>query len=421
MGARRSGSPWPRSARTPGARRSPPLNEPSRTLVRRSSRGRTRMPWRPATATTAATSRGWARRKWRECGPRRSGDELGAREVRDRLLQPRFELYRRLPFQHLPGERNVRLALLRVVARQLPAHDLRARPGEPDHLLGELEDGGLAGIAQVDRPRDLVAGVHEPDQRLDQVVHVAEGARLRAVTVDRERLALERLHDEVRHHAPVVGVHARAERVEDARHLDAHLVLAVVVEEERLGAALALVVARAHADRIHVAPVALDLRMDLGVAVDLRGRRLQDLRLHALGETEHVDRAVHARLGGLHRVELVVDRGRGAREVVDLVHAQDVAAGLKQALAQVRADEPRPARDHHAPANGVAPHGFSNSTWPVMRPGFPTTIAPGGTDRVTTAPAPMTARSPMTRPGRTVALAPIEAPLRTIVRSKRGG
>ena len=40
---------------------------------------------------------------------------------------------------------------------------------------------------------------------------------------------------------------------------------------------------------------------------------------HALGEAQHVDGAVHAGLGRLHRVVLVVDRRGRAGEVVDLV------------------------------------------------------------------------------------------------------
>ena len=56
------------------------------------------------------------------------------------------------------------------------------------------------------------------------------------------------------------------------------------------------------------------------VAVHLGGGGLEDAHLEALGEPEHVDRAVHARLRRLHRVELVMDRGGGARQVVDPVH-----------------------------------------------------------------------------------------------------
>jgi len=94
---------------------------------------------------------------------------------------------------------------------------------------------------------------------------------------------VQRLHDEVGDHAAVVRVHARAIGVEDSRDLDAHPVLAVVVEEERLGAALALVVAGAGADGVHATPVTFHLRVDFRVAVHLAGRGLEDLRLHSLG------------------------------------------------------------------------------------------------------------------------------------------
>ena len=68
---------------------------------------------------------------------------------------------------------------------------------------------------------------------------------------------------------PSLRVHARAVGVEDARDLDLELVLAMIVEEQRLGAALALVVAGARTDRIDVAPVVLGLRVHRGIAVDL--------------------------------------------------------------------------------------------------------------------------------------------------------
>ena len=63
----------------------------------------------------------------------------------------------------------------------------------------------------------------------------------------------------------------------------------------------------------------LGLRVDLRVAVDLAGRRLEDAAAQPLGEPQHVDRAVDRGLGRLHRVVLVVDRRRRTGEVVDLV------------------------------------------------------------------------------------------------------
>ena len=56
-----------------------------------------------------------------------------------------------------------------------------------------------------------------------------------------------------------------------------------------------------------------------------------------------------------------------------------------------------------------------------MRAGLPTTIAFGGTGRVTTAPAPTIALRPTLMPGSSVAPAPIDAPRQTRVSRKRSG
>src|SRR6218665_3868496 len=48
-------------------------------------------------------------------------------------------------------------------------------------------------------------------------------------------------------------------------------------------------------------------------------------------------------------------------------------------------------------------------------------MALGGTERVTTAPAPTIACAPTVMPGSKVALAPIDAPWRTTVRAKASG
>ncbi len=131
--------------------------------------------------------------------------------------------------------------------------------------------------------------------------------------------------------------------------------------------------------------------MDLRVAVDLAGRGLEDARAQPLGEAQHVDRAVHRRLGRLDRVVLVVDRRRRAGEVVDLVDLDverkrhvvadelearmvvqvlDVALGageeivdaehlvalLQQPVAQMRAEESGAAGDQDALAGVVVAH-----------------------------------------------------------------
>jgi hypothetical protein len=99
-----------------------------------------------------------------------------------------------------------------------------------------------------------------------------------------------------------------------------HALLAVVGHRQRLGVALGLVVDAARADRVDVAPVGLGLRVDLRVAVDLRGRGEEEARAMLLGQAERVMGAVGADLERVQRQAQVVDRrGRGG-EVVDEVH-----------------------------------------------------------------------------------------------------
>ena len=114
-------------------------------------------------------------------------------------------------------------------------------------------------------------------------------------------------------------VHARTVGVEDADHADIDAVLAAVVRAERFGGALALVVAAPEADRVHVAPVGLRLRMHVRIAVALGSGGVEDAGLGLERELEGVHHAEDRRLGGLDRVVLVVDWRSGAGQVVDFV------------------------------------------------------------------------------------------------------
>jgi hypothetical protein len=71
-------------------------------------------------------------------------------------------------------------------------------------------------------------------------------------------------------------------------------------------------------DQVDVAPIFLRLRVDVGIAIDLRGRGPQNLGAQPLGEAEHVNGAVHAGLRGLHGVVLLVHGRRRTGEIVDL-------------------------------------------------------------------------------------------------------
>ncbi len=149
---------------------------------------------------------------------------------------------------------------------------------------------------------------------------MAEAPRLHAVAVDGDRLVHEGLGDEVRERAPVVEPHALPERVEDPNDPRLELVDAVVGHGHGLGEALRLVVDAADPDRVDAAEVALGLRVDLGVAVDLARGREEEARPLRLGEAERVVRPHGADLHDLDRQPLEV-RGRGGRrEVEDVVH-----------------------------------------------------------------------------------------------------
>jgi len=76
-----------------------------------------------------------------------------------------------------------------------------------------------------------------------------------AIAIEGDGFVLQCLDNEIRPPLSVVRVHARPIGIEDARDLDAQLVLAVVIEKQGFCAALAFVVTGARADGIDVAPI----------------------------------------------------------------------------------------------------------------------------------------------------------------------
>jgi hypothetical protein len=107
----------------------------------------------------------------------------------------------------------------------------------------------------------MLAARREQEEPADQIVDVAEASCLRAVAEDGERLAGERLADERRDRAPVIGAHPRPVRVEDPDDRRVDALLPVIGHRQGLRVALRLVVDAAGADRVDVAPVRLGLRM----------------------------------------------------------------------------------------------------------------------------------------------------------------
>ena len=150
--------------------------------------------------------------------------------------------------------------------------------------MSQFQHGKLAGISDVHRTNNFIL-IHHADKGLDKVVHVTETASLTTTAIDGQVFALQCLHNEVRHHATVVHKHAGAVGVENAHNADIHLILAVVIHKEGFRHALALVVAAADTDGVHVSPVVLFLRMHRRVAIDLAGAGLQYAGMDPLGKS----------------------------------------------------------------------------------------------------------------------------------------
>ena len=102
-----------------------------------------------------------------------------------------------------------------------------------------------AGLPKLTGSAKSADEIHEQHQPLYKIVDKTERSCLRAVAINRDRFVLQSLYDEIRNHPPVIRVHFRSIGIEDARDADLEIVLAVIVVEERLRTALALVIARA--------------------------------------------------------------------------------------------------------------------------------------------------------------------------------
>src|SRR6202044_560839 len=136
---------------------------------------------------------------------------------------------------------------------------LGLRAGQFNNELGQLADGELVGIADVDRTGHIRRGLHHPNKRLDEIVDITKRARLRPFPVDGDVVTLQSLHNKIRHYATVIRVHMWTISIEDPYDFDRHIVLPPIVEEYGLRASFSLVVARPPADRVDLAPVFLRL------------------------------------------------------------------------------------------------------------------------------------------------------------------
>ena len=228
----------------------------------------------------------------------------------------------------------------------------------------------------------------EREDAPDGVVDVADRPGLRAVAGHGQRPAGERLTDERGDGPAVVGAHPGAVGVEDPDDAGVGALRRPVRRRQRLAEPLGLVVDAARADRVHVAPVLLRLRVLQRVAVDLRRRREHVPGPLLLRESEGVQGAEAADLERLDRHPQVVERARRRREVQDevdragdvhvvgdvapdqpeprllhevhdvagrsgqeVVQADDLHTAIEQVLAEVRSEEPG-APGHHRPPDG---------------------------------------------------------------------
>jgi uncharacterized protein (DUF736 family) len=117
--------------------------------------------------------------------------------------------------------------------------------------------------------------------------------------------------------------------------------LAMIIEKQSFGAALAFIIARTRADRVDVAPIGFRLRMDEGVAINFRRRCLHDPDFQAFGEAKHVDGAEHAGLRRLDGIELIMDRRGGTGEIINFVDFNEKRKGdvVTQKLEALMIDE----------------------------------------------------------------------------------
>jgi len=129
-----------------------------------------------------------------------------------------------------------------------------------------------------------------------------------SVAVDRYILVIKSLNDEIRHDTTVIDGHIRPIGIKDADNFSFQLPLPMVVHEKRFGCPLALVIATAETDRIHISPIRFRLRMDERIAIHFTGRSLQNTGTLFFRQVQHIDSPQDRGLDRLNRIMLIVDR-----------------------------------------------------------------------------------------------------------------
>jgi hypothetical protein len=240
-----------------------------------------------------------------------------ALKVVNGALQTQLDIYLGFPVDLAFGRGNVRSTLAGIIFRRREFDNSALGLGQLFNVLGELLNGKFLWIAQIDRI--VVLAIHQRVQAVDQVRHVLEGPGLLPFPVNGHVPILQRLDDKVADNTSVVGVHARTERVEDTGDTDLHLILIPITVHHRFGDAFALVVTRPGPDRVDIAPVTFRLWMYLRITVNFRRTGEQDAGLDPFGQTEHIECAFGRCFDRLDGIVLVMGRGRGTGQMVNLV------------------------------------------------------------------------------------------------------
>ena len=142
------------------------------------------------------------------------------------------------------------------------------------------------------------------------------------VAEDGNVFAPQGLDDKIADHATVVRGHTRAIGIEDSDNFDVDMVLPVIIHHEAFSGALAFVIAAPDADGVDPAPVIFFLGMDLGIAVDLGGRGLENGGPDPFGQAQGVDGAHDVGFNRFDGVVLVMNGGGGAGQVVDFLNLE---------------------------------------------------------------------------------------------------
>src|SRR3954447_16805202 len=203
---------WRKTSRVP-----PPLPSSTTMISRSMPSGRSTARMRRSTSTTVLRSlkTGTMIESFRSLGGVESRVTTGPLFQVPRVCacEALAQLDLRLPPEQLARPADVGAAARRIARGERLEHQSGFHARNLAHELGELEHGELHRVADVHRPDDI--GVEQRQDASHFVFDEAEGTGLRAGAVDGERSARDRLHEEVRHDAPVGRAQPRAVRVED--------------------------------------------------------------------------------------------------------------------------------------------------------------------------------------------------------------